>query len=466
MLNNLTPRQITEELDKYIIGQDEAKRKVAIALRNRWRRQHLPEELRDEVAPKNIIMIGPTGVGKTEIARRLAKMADAPFIKVEASKFTEVGYVGRDVDSMIRELTEVGIGLVKEEMKKELAPKARERAEERLLDLLLPPAPQPPRTPNIYYPTSPGAGDEPPAPAARIEPPESRVREILAEKLRRGELDQREVEVEVRETMNAPTMQVFSAAGIEEMGMNMQEMLGRLFPPKTKRKKVTVAEARELLEQDVLQDMIDMESVVARAVERTENAGIVFLDEIDKIAGRSSAGHGPDVSREGVQRDILPIVEGSTVTTKYGPVRTDHILFIAAGAFHMTKVSDLIPELQGRFPIRVELTNLNSLDFVRILKEPKNSLIKQYQALLETEGVRVEFTEESIGKIAEMCQRFNEETENIGARRLHTVMEYLLEDVSYTAPESQGRKVEITAEIVEERLSKIIENRDLSRYIL
>jgi len=463
-MSNLTPRQITEELDKYIIGQADAKKKVAIALRNRWRRQRLADDLRDEVAPKNIIMIGPTGVGKTEIARRLAKLADAPFIKVEASKFTEVGYVGRDVDSMIRELTEVAVNLVKEENKRELAGKAREQAEQRLLDLLLP-RPQP-RPVNVYHPASPTAGDEPPAPTARPEPPEERVREILADKLRRGDLDNREVEVEVRETTGAPTMQVFSNAGIEEMGLNMQDMLGRLFPPRTKRKKVSVADARKLLEQEILQDMVDMEAVVAKAIERTENAGIVFLDEIDKIAGRGSAGHGPDVSREGVQRDILPIVEGSTVATKYGPVRTDHILFIAAGAFHMTKVSDLIPELQGRFPIRVELNSLNATDFARILREPQNSLIKQYQALLQTEGVDVEFTDDAIDKLAEMCQRFNEETENIGARRLHTVMEYLLEDLSYNAPDDATRHAVIDAAAVNERLSKIIENRDLGKYIL
>ena len=466
-MSSLTPRQIVEELDKYIIGQDSAKRKVAIALRNRWRRQHLPEELRDEVAPKNIIMIGPTGVGKTEIARRLARLADAPFIKVEASKFTEVGYVGRDVESIIRELTEVGVSLVREEMNREMTEEAKKRAEDKLMDLLLPPAPRTMRSANVYSPADMGAGDEPQARVTRTEQAETRVREMLLEKLRRGELEEREVEVEVRESAGTtPMMQVFSNTGMEEMGLNMQEMFGRLFPARKKRKKLTVGEARKILEQEVLQELVDQEALVAKAVERTENAGIVFLDEIDKIAGRSSPGHGPDVSREGVQRDILPIVEGSTVMTKYGPVRTDHILFIAAGAFHMTKVSDLIPELQGRFPIRVELTSLNAGDFERILREPQNSLIKQYQALLATEGVTVEFEDEAITAIARICQKINEETENIGARRLHTVMEYLLEEISFEAPETSGRAVRISAGEVEKRLAELAEDQDMSRYIL
>jgi len=461
-MSTLTPRQIVDELNKYIIGQDEAKKKVAIALRNRWRRQRLTDHLRDEVSPKNIIMIGPTGVGKTEIARRLAKLADAPFIKVEASKFTEVGYVGRDVESIIRELTEVGISLVREEMKRELEATAKERVERRLLDLLLPPTPVRP----AYIPADPNAGDEAPAPVARVDASEARVREILLEKLRKGELDDREIEIEVRESGSMPMMQVFSNAGIEEMGMNIQDMFGKLLPQKTKNRKVTVKEARDILEQEILQELIDMDKVVARAIERTQDAGIVFLDEIDKIAGRSSAGHGPDVSREGVQRDILPIVEGSTVITKYGPVRTDHILFIAAGAFHMTKVSDLIPELQGRFPIRVELSSLGADDLVRILREPQNSLIKQYQALLETEGVTVEFTDDAVERIARISQRVNDETENIGARRLHTVMEYLVEEISFNAPETPGLRLTIDAEEVDRRLAGISEDHDLSSYIL
>lgn len=463
-MNGLTPKEIVAELDRYIIGQGDAKRKVAIALRNRWRRQQLSAELRDDVAPKNIIMIGPTGVGKTEIARRLAKLADAPFIKVEASKFTEVGYVGRDCESMIREITEVAIGIVREEMRKELAVKAREQAERRLLELLLPP--QPMRAQRVYRPSDPGAGDEAPALPDAGEAAEARTREILLEKLRAGALDDREIEVDVKETGNTSMMQVFSNSGLEEMGLNMQEMFGRLMPTRTKRRKVTVAEARNILEQEALQEMMDNEEVVRRAIERTENTGIVFLDEIDKIAGRGAPGHGPDVSREGVQRDILPIVEGSTVITKYGPVRTDHILFIAAGAFHMTKVSDLIPELQGRFPIRVELKSLNESDFEQILREPQNSLLKQYRALLATEGVDVEFSDDAIAAMARICQRVNEETENIGARRLHTIMEYLLEDLSYAADEHRDKKVVIDGAEVERRLAGLADKQDLSRYIL
>lgn len=463
-MSALTPREIVEELDKYIIGQNEAKRKVAIALRNRWRRQQLPEALRDEVAPKNIIMIGPTGVGKTEIARRLSRLADAPFIKVEASKFTEVGYVGRDCESMIRELVEVGVKIVREEMQVEFASQAKERAERRLLDLLLPP--QPSRPQRVFRPNDPSAGDEGPAQSLAPETAEVRTREILLGKLRAGDLDRREVDLDVRESGTTPMMQVFSNAGIEEMGVNLQEMFGRILPQRSKRRRITVAEARTILEQEELQDLIDMDSVAKRAIERVENAGIVFLDEIDKIAGRGAPGHGPDVSREGVQRDILPIVEGSTVITKYGPVRTDHILFIAAGAFHIAKVSDLIPELQGRFPIRVELSSLLAADFARILREPRNSLTIQYREMLATEGVAIDFSDDAIEAIAEICQTVNEQTENIGARRLHTIMEYLLEEISFDAPARAGTSLMITADEVRKRLAGIIENRDLTRYIL
>ena len=462
-MSTLTPKQIVAELDTYIIGQDEAKRKVAIALRNRWRRRQLPDELRDEVVPKNILMIGPTGVGKTEIARRLAKMADAPFIKVEASKFTEVGYVGRDCESMIRELMEVGVNMVREEMKKEVAGKAKEQAEQRLIDLLLPPrslspAQQPFTSEQPYTTESP--------PKEEGAAAEARTREFLLGKLRKGEMDDREVELDVQETGNTAMMQVFSNSGLEEMGVNVQEMFGKLMPQRTKRRKTTVAEARTILEQEALHELIDMDTVVSRAIERTEDAGIVFLDEIDKIAGRGSHGHGPDVSREGVQRDILLIVEGSTVTTKYGPIRTDHILFIAAGAFHMSKVSDLIPELQGRFPIRVELNSLDAGDLARILREPKNSLVKQYKAMLATEDVTLELADEAIDLIAKTCQRVNEETENIGARRLYTIMEYLLEAISFDATECPGKVESIDAAQVEERLANVCEDRDLSRYIL
>ena len=462
-MSALTPREIVEALDKHIVGQQEAKKKVAIALRNRWRRKQLPEGLRDEVAPKNIIMIGPTGVGKTEIARRLSKLAEAPFIKVEASKFTEVGYVGRDCESMIRELTEVGVKLVKEEMQRDVEEAARTRAEQKLLDLLLPPQPSGPQ--KIFRPSDPSSGDEGPARNVDVDP-EARTREILLKKLRAGEMDQREVEISVKENTSGPMMQMFSASGMEEMGANLQEMMGRMMPQKSKRKKVSVAEARKILEQEAAQDLIDMESVTALAVDRVENAGIIFLDEIDKIAGRGRQGSGPDISREGVQRDILPIVEGSTVMTKYGPVRTDHILFIAAGAFHISKVSDLIPELQGRFPIRVELDNLGASDFARILREPECSLIKQYQSMMLTEGVTLEFDEEAIDTIAEYCQRVNDETENIGARRLHTLLENLLEDISFTAPERPGDHLRIDAAMVRERLALKVENHDLSRYIL
>ena len=461
-MESLTPKQIVEELDKYIVGQAEAKRKVAIALRNRWRRQQLPDDMREEVTPKNIIMIGPTGVGKTEIARRLAKLVDAPFIKVEASKFTEVGYVGRDCESMVRDLTEIAVNLVRQEVRKANESIARERAERRLLDVLLPPKPVPVRG---YNPLDPNAGDEAPV-MPRTEPTaEERTRTMIQDKLRAGDLEDREVEVDVRESSQPAVMQMFTNSGLEEMGINLQEMMGKMMPSKKKRRKMTVANARRILEDEELEELLDMEKIVSEAVKRTENAGIVFLDEVDKIASKGSHG-GPDVSREGVQRDILPIVEGSTVTTKYGPVRTDHILFIAAGAFHMTKVSDLIPELQGRFPIRVELDSLGESDFVRILREPKNSLIRQYQELLAAEGVDVEFTDGAVDAMARVCQEVNAETENIGARRLHTIMEFLLEEVSYNAPAMKGQHVTIDEKLVNERLTKLIEKRDLSRYVL
>ena len=463
-MRQLTPREIVQELDKYIIGQDKAKRKVAIALRNRWRRLQLPDDIRDEVIPKNIIMIGSTGVGKTEIARRLSKLADAPFVKVEASKFTEVGYVGRDCESMIRELTEAAVKMAREELRQECEEKAREQAERRLLDLLLPPRKQAERR-SEFKPMDPGAGDEP-----AIEPglmAEEKARQLIARKLAAGDLEDREVELTVSESNQNAMLQVFAASGMEEMGLNLQDMFGHMTPKKHKNKKVKVAEAREILVQEALQEMIDMDLAARRAIDRVENSGIVFLDEIDKIAGRGGySGHGPDVSREGVQRDILPIVEGSTVITKYGSVRTDHILFIAAGAFHNAKVSDLIPELQGRFPIRVELDGLHCADFVRILTETECSLVKQYQMMLETEGLTLVFEDAAIDKIAEICERVNTESEDIGARRLHTILEYLLENIAFTAPDRKGETISITPEFVEEHLTDIVEHQDLNQYIL
>lgn len=462
-MKNITPKEIVAELDKYIIGQEEAKRKVAIALRNRWRRQQLPEAIRDEVAPKNIIMIGPTGVGKTEIARRLSRLADAPFIKVEASKFTEVGYVGRDCESMVRELLETAVHMVRAEKEKELENRARELAERRLLDLLLPPQPQ--RVMRAYRPGDPAAGDEGAA-GETGDDAEAHTRDILLKKLREGKLEDRDIEIETRESAGTPMMQVFSSSGLEEMGINLQEMFGKLIPPRTRRRKMRISDARKILEEEELRNLIDMDEVVREAISRTENSGIIFLDEIDKIASRgSSSAAGPDVSREGVQRDILPIVEGSNVTTKYGTVRTDHVLFIAAGAFHMSKVSDLIPELQGRFPIRVELSSLKEEDFARILREPENSLIKQYRALLATEGVTLDITDGAVDAIARICQRVNEESEDIGARRLHTIMECLLEEFLFNAPDC-GKTIRIDASDVEERLSRIVEKHDVSRYIL
>jgi ATP-dependent HslUV protease ATP-binding subunit HslU len=455
-LDELTPREIVAELDKHVIGQKDAKRAVAIALRNRMRRQKLSPDLAEEIIPKNIIMIGPTGVGKTEIARRLAKLANSPFLKVEASKFTEVGYVGRDVESMVRDLVEIAIDNVREEKLEDVADKAELNAEERLLDILLPPSP-PPRP----EPASSGVVIDG---GTALAESSSRTREKLRQQLREGKLDDRMVEIDVRER-NFPTFEILTNQGVEEMDVNIKDMLPNIFGQRTKKRKMKVNEAFEYLIQEEEQRLIDMEQVTRIAIDRVENAGIVFLDEIDKIAGREG-GHGPDVSREGVQRDILPIVEGTTVNTRYGMVRTDHILFIAAGAFHVSKPSDLIPELQGRFPIRVELQSLTMEDFVRILTEPKSSLVKQYTALLETEGVKLEFTPEALDEIAHFAFRVNENTENIGARRLHTIMERVLDELSFDAPEKKGQQITVDADYVRKMLTDIVKDQDLSRYIL
>ncbi len=447
MKDTLTPRQIVLELDKYIIGQHKAKRAVAIALRNRWRRQRLSEDLRDEVLPKNIIMIGPTGVGKTEIARRLARLVQAPFLKIEASKFTEVGYVGRDVDSIIRDLTEIGINMVKNEMTEQVQEKAAVLAEERLLDLLLPPVR-----------TAPGFD----APQDEQQENRANTREKLRQQLKEGKLDDRFVDIEMKEKVMP--FGIISNVGMEEIEMNLKDMLGGLLPEKTKKRKLKVPEALRFLNQEEAAKLIDMDKVIKEALERIEQSGIVFLDEIDKIAGRET--HGPDVSREGVQRDLLPIVEGSTVSTKYGPVKTDHILFIAAGAFHVSKPSDLIPEMQGRFPIRVELDSLGKDEFIRILTEPQNALIKQQIALLATEEITLSFAKDAVEEIANIAAQVNERTENIGARRLHTILERLLDEISFDAPEKRGTKVNINAAYVRERLADIVKSEDLSRYIL
>jgi len=458
-LDELTPREIVAELDKHVIGQKDAKRAVAIALRNRTRRQKLPPDLAEEIIPKNIIMIGPTGVGKTEIARRLAKLANSPFLKVEASKFTEVGYVGRDVESMVRDLVEIAIDNVREEKLEDVADKAELNAEERLLDILLPPSPAPRPEPSPAT-----AGGVVIDGGTALAESSNRTREKLRQQLREGKLDERMVEIDVRER-NFPSFEILTNQGVEEMDVNIKDMLPNIFGQRTKKRKMKVNEAFEYLIQEEEQRLIDMDQVTRMAIDRVENSGIVFLDEIDKIAGREG-GHGPDVSREGVQRDILPIVEGTTVNTRYGMVRTDHILFIAAGAFHVSKPSDLIPELQGRFPIRVELQSLTMEDFVRILTEPKSSLVKQYTALLETEGVKLEFTPEALDEIAHFAFRVNESTENIGARRLHTIMERVLDELSFEAPEKKGQSITVDAEYVRKMLTDIVKDQDLSRYIL
>jgi ATP-dependent HslUV protease ATP-binding subunit HslU len=459
-LDELTPREIVAELDKYVVGQKDAKRAVAIALRNRMRRQKLTPELAEEVIPKNIIMIGPTGVGKTEIARRLAKLANSPFLKVEASKFTEVGYVGRDVESMIRDLVEIAIDMIREEKLEDVADKAELNAEERLLDILLPPV-----TPRADAASSAASSGGVVIDATTsLSESSNRTREKLRQQLREGKLDDRMVEIETRER-NFPSFEIISNQGVEEMDVNIKDMLPNIFGQRTKKRKMKVNEAFEYLIQEEEQRLIDMDQVTRTAIERVENSGIIFLDEIDKIAGRES-GHGPDVSREGVQRDILPIVEGTTVNTRYGMVRTDHILFVAAGAFHVSKPSDLIPELQGRFPIRVELQSLTMEDFIRILTEPKSSLTKQYTALLETEGVKLEFTNEALGEVARFAFRVNEGTENIGARRLHTIMERVLDEISFDAPDKKGEHITVDAAYVQKMLSEIVKDQDLSRYIL
>lgn len=453
-MQNLTPSKIVKELDKYIIGQHEAKRAVAIALRNRWRRQQVIEDIKDEIMPNNIILIGPTGVGKTEIARRLAKLAGAPFIKVEASKYTEVGYVGRDVESMIRDLTELAITMVRTEKTEEVQEKAETMAEEKILDILIPPVKRP-------VP----ANSENQSDSSQEAYQNEKTRDWMREKLQKGELDERMIEFDSQS--QSAGMQVLGPMGLDDMGINFQEIISNMVPKKKKKRKTTIKEAKRVITQEEAQKLIDMEAVQKEAIKRVQESGIVFIDEIDKIAGNSKGGHGPDVSREGVQRDMLPIVEGSTVNTKYGPVKTDHILFIASGAFHVSKPSDLIPELQGRFPIRVELKSLTEEDFIKILTLPQNALLKQYSALLKTENVEIDFHEDSIKEIARTAAAVNEEVENIGARRLHTILTTLLEDFLFDVPDIiPSEKIEITGKLVHERLDKIVKNRDLSKYIL
>jgi len=449
----LTPKEIVRELDTYIVGQHAAKRAVAIALRNRWRRQQLPPELRDEIAPKNIIMIGPTGVGKTEIARRLARLTRSPFLKIEASKFTEVGYVGRDVESIVRDLTEIAVKLVKDEKTRLNRETAERNARERILDLLLPDSRRPAARPAFV-----GA-------PAEEQTPSTETREKLGSWLDEGRLDEREVEIDVKE-QSYPSFEIFSAQGVEEMGVNVKDMLPGLFGGKSKRKKMRIGDARPIIIQEEAEKLVDQQNVAREAIDRVEQSGMVFLDELDKIAGRQNAAHGPDVSREGVQRDLLPIVEGTTVNTKYGMVKTDHILFIAAGAFHVSKPSDLIPELQGRFPIRVELESLTEEDFVRILHEPKNALTMQYSALLGTEGVTLTFADEAIAEVARYAALVNEKTENIGARRLHTILERLLDELSFDASDMNGQSVTIDAAYVQRVLAETVKDEDLSRYVL